>query len=75
MASLKGGDHNARTALHERHRGKGTVLWLDGHATSETLLSLGYKVEDNGAVSFDGNNRYFSLRREEGAWIEEAYQD
>ncbi len=71
MANLKGGSNNARTALHERHSNKGVVLWMDGHASRETLRSLRYEVEaDTGVVGFDGDNRFFSLRGETKAWLE-----
>lgn len=70
MASLKS-DHANRTALHERHGGKGMVLWVDGHASGETLESLGYKVRDDGVVEFDGNNRLFNIRRVDEAWTED----
>ena len=40
MASLKGDTPN-RTAVDERHRGKGVVMWVDGHATDQTAESLG----------------------------------
>ena len=47
------------------------VLWVDGHASGETLESLGYKVRDDGVVEFDGNNRLFNIRRVDEAWTEE----
>ncbi len=58
----------ARTAVHVRHGRTGNVLWVDGHASGETLESLGYQVEDNGVITFEGNNRFFSIRREDKAW-------
>ncbi|MGD2110801.1 MAG: type II secretion system protein [Phycisphaerae bacterium] len=66
-------DHNppARTALHERHRRRGSVLWLDGHASGETLETLGYEVdEDTGVVTFEGDNRLFHTRHQDAAWLE-----
>lgn len=68
MASLT---HEARTALHERHRTKGNVLWVDGHCSGETLKSLGYEVEDGGTVRFEGDNRKFSITGEDVPWLEE----
>ena len=62
-------DHEARTALHERHRGRGNVLWVDGHASSETQESLGYEVDEEGIVGFEGNNRKFNIRQKDEAWI------
>ena len=62
-------DDQVRTALHERHTGRGTVLWADGHCSSETLKSLGYKVDEDGVVGFEGNNRRFSTNQKDEAWI------
>lgn len=41
-------DHDvpARTAIHERHVGWASVLWLDSHASKETLKTMGYMHED-----------------------------
>ena len=66
----KKGSHLSRTALHERHAGKGCVLWIDGHVTSETLKSLGYTVDETSIVTFEGNNRYFNIRGNDEAWTE-----
>jgi prepilin-type processing-associated H-X9-DG protein len=57
-----------RSAIHERHNGRAMVLWLDGHATPETLLSLGYEVLDNGVVGLEGNNTAFSDDHSDRAW-------
>ena len=62
-------DDQARTAVHERHRGRGTVLWADGHCSAETLESLGYKVNEDGVVGFEGNNRKFSINQKDQAWV------
>ena len=70
MAWLKGGADNARSALHERHGGKGNVLWVDGRCSGETLESLGYKVRDDGLVDLDGDNHLFSIRYENEAWTD-----
>lgn len=70
MADHKDG-RLARTALHERHARRGNVLWIDGHVSGETLESLGYAVDPQGVVTFDGNNRLFSIDREDKAWIRE----
>lgn len=68
MASLKDG-HAARTAVDERHGGKATALWLDGHASSETLKSLGYQTDEKtGIVGFEGNNRFFHIESKDEAW-------
>ena len=72
MASLDD-SHAARTAVDERHRGKGNVLWVDGHCSSETLDSLGYDVSEDGTVTFDGQNRFFSILRENKAWTDPSW--
>ena len=67
LASHKSGKE-ARTAIHERHKHKGNVLWMDGHTSGETLHSLGYVVGEDGIVELNGNNRYFSIRGDNRAW-------
>ncbi len=69
MASHKQGQE-ARSAVHERHGGRSTILWVDAHGSSETLESLGYRVDDNGVVTLDGNNRLFSIHHRDEAWTE-----
>lgn len=69
MASLKG-EHASRSALHERHGGRGIVLWADGHGSAETLESLGYEVDKEGVVGFDGDNHLFSTDGVDKAWTD-----
>ncbi len=69
MASLKH-DHAARSALHERHGGKGTVLWLDSHASLETLESLGYETDETGIVTFEGDNKFFNIHHQDRPWVQ-----
>ncbi len=70
MASLKE-DHQDRTAVDPRHGRKANVLWVDGHASSETLKSLGYAVDPvTGAVGFEGDNRLFHTKKIDEAWVE-----
>jgi len=70
MASL-GDDHADRTAVDPRHAGFGSVLWVDGHGSRETLKSLGYQEDrETGVIGFDGDNRFFNIRREDKAWVE-----
>ncbi|MCH7883854.1 MAG: type II secretion system protein [Planctomycetes bacterium] len=73
MASL-GDGHEARTALHERHKRKGNILWVDAHVSEETLESLNYRVGDDGVVGFDGNNRFFSIRNGDDVWTESGLE-
>jgi prepilin-type N-terminal cleavage/methylation domain-containing protein/prepilin-type processing-associated H-X9-DG protein len=76
MADL---DERARTALHERHSGKGSVLRVDGHVSPETLQSLGYFVHEDGVVDYgvdadgsvtEANNRFFHVNAENLPWIQ-----
>jgi prepilin-type processing-associated H-X9-DG protein len=69
LASHKAGKE-ARSALHERHGRKGNVLWVDNHGSSETLESLHYDVQEDGVVTFDGDNRLFSADQSDEAWVE-----
>jgi len=39
-----------RTAVDPRHRGKGNVLWVDGHTDAQTLKQLGYEVAPDGII-------------------------
>ncbi len=57
-----------RTAVHPRHVGRGNVLWLDGHASPESLTELGYRVSTDGSITSDGDNRYFSANNRDSAW-------
>jgi prepilin-type N-terminal cleavage/methylation domain-containing protein len=59
-----------RTAVHPRHGDKGAVLWLDVHASMETLESLGYAEETDGSVGMDGDNTFFSIDHVDRAWTE-----
>ncbi len=70
MASLDGA-HAVRSAIDERHGGKGNILWVDGHASGETLHSLGYEVDDTGAVTFEGDNRYFHIHGKDEVWTQD----
>ncbi len=74
LADLKDG-HAARTALHERHGDAGNDLWTDGHASGETLDSLGYEVDSDGVVGFDGDNKRFSINNRNVAWTEDGFEE
>lgn len=60
-----------RTAAHERHGGKAGVLWVDMHATPETLHTLGYEVEEEGEIALEGDNRLFHSRHIDEPWLED----
>lgn len=59
-------DH--RSAADPRHRGKTSVLWLDGHVTAETLAQLGYQVNSDGSIGLEGDNTRWSGNGLDIAW-------
>jgi len=67
-------DHSppARTAVHERHLGTTTVLWMDAHASRETSRGLGYVTDADGVVGFDGNNALFHIDGKDEPWTRPA---
>jgi len=75
MALLKEG-LKARSAIHERHNGKANILWLDGHVSPETFVTLGYVVDkETGVVLFgldgeEAHNRFFHADGEDLTWIQ-----
>lgn len=70
MASLDD-SHQDRTAVDPRHGRKANVLWVDGHASGETLESLGYDVDPvTGVVGLEGDNRFFHIKKLNEAWVE-----
>jgi len=64
-------EEEIRTAPHERHNKKANVLWLDGHGSAASLLTLGYEVDPEGIVTFEGRNRLFSRTGSDDAWLDE----
>jgi prepilin-type N-terminal cleavage/methylation domain-containing protein len=59
-----------RTAVHPRHADKADILWVDNHASSETISSLGYQLDEAGAVKLDGDNRFFHINHVNEPWLE-----
>lgn len=57
-----------RTAADPRHRRKAAVLWVDAHASTETLRSLGYRDAPDGSVALDGENALWSGNGSDVAW-------
>lgn len=68
MAGLEEGH---RTALHPRHRDYGNILWVDAHASGESLESLGYEVTEDGIITFDGNNTRFHPQALDEPWLQD----
>ncbi len=60
----------SRTAVHTRHLGRGSILWLDGHCSRETLEALGYAKNEEGIVTFDGSNRFFTPDGRSYPWLQ-----
>lgn len=67
---MAGKEDGHRTAAHDRHLKQSSVLWADTHGSSETLRSLGYKVENDGVIRMDGDNRHWSVSGRDEAWLE-----
>ncbi len=61
---------NERTAVDDRHGGRGNVLWVDGHGTAETLERLGYRVLPDGRVERDGQNSLWTTTGRDEGWTE-----
>jgi prepilin-type processing-associated H-X9-DG protein len=67
---MAGLDEGERTAVHPRHNGKGMVLWMDGHASAESLDALGYRLEpETGVVNHEGYNKYFNIDGKDLPWV------
>ncbi len=63
-------DHSpqARSAADPRHANKANMLWVDGHASPNTLEMLGYTLEDDGVISFFGSNVQWSVDGRDHPW-------
>jgi prepilin-type processing-associated H-X9-DG protein/prepilin-type N-terminal cleavage/methylation domain-containing protein len=64
-------DRSSRSAVDPRHRGRGNVLWLDGHADANTLQDLGYRPEPDGRIDLgtqDWNNTQWSGTGQNVPW-------
>jgi prepilin-type N-terminal cleavage/methylation domain-containing protein/prepilin-type processing-associated H-X9-DG protein len=49
-----------RSAAHPRHRDMANILWVDSHASPQTLEELGYRYADDGSIGFEGDNTLWS---------------
>ncbi len=58
----------SRTSVHERHRGRAAVLWVDGHGAAQTARELGYRLESDGRVGFLGDNRLWTGNGQDVPW-------
>lgn len=59
-------DH--RSAPDPRHSNKTNVLWVDGHAASDGVQKLGYKLNADGSFALDGDNSLWSGSGRDVAW-------
>jgi prepilin-type N-terminal cleavage/methylation domain-containing protein/prepilin-type processing-associated H-X9-DG protein len=57
-----------RTAADPRHQNQANVLWVDAHADGQTLLKLGYQVQPDGVIGFDGDNTLWSGSGRDTPW-------
>ncbi len=62
------GSPPARAAAHDRHLGRAGVLWVDAHGDVQSPASLGYDVEPDGVVTFDGDNTKWTGTGRDYAW-------
>ncbi|MBN2445240.1 MAG: prepilin-type N-terminal cleavage/methylation domain-containing protein [Phycisphaerae bacterium] len=60
----------SRTAVDPRHRGRGNIVWADGHANDMTLEKLGYEEATNGGVSYDGENILWTGNGRDEPWLQ-----
>jgi len=65
---MAGLSHGHRSSVDPRHRGKSNVLFVDGHGESRTPVKLGYRINADGVVGFDGSNAMWSGDRRDVAW-------
>jgi type II secretory pathway pseudopilin PulG len=70
MANFDRSPQSASSA-HARHLGTAAVLWMDAHCSRQTMEQLGYKVNPDGVVAFDGNNRLFHIDGKDEAWVQD----
>jgi len=45
-----------RSAADARHTERANVVWADGHASAHTLEQLGYELDGDGVITFEGEN-------------------
>ncbi|MCG3125388.1 MAG: hypothetical protein CHACPFDD_00207 [Phycisphaerae bacterium] len=57
-----------RTAVDPRHRGRGNVLFVDGHASGHTVEQLGYKLDSESKFTMDGDNSLWCGSRRDEPW-------
>ena len=58
----------ARSAVDPRHLKRANILWLDGHCSGEMFESLGYTVDEDGAIGLEGNNGRWSTDQRNRVW-------
>lgn len=60
---------DVRSGPDDRHLGRINVLWVDAHASAETMIGLGYEVFADGSLGDEGNNCRFSASGRDEAWL------
>ncbi|MCB9850316.1 MAG: prepilin-type N-terminal cleavage/methylation domain-containing protein [Phycisphaerales bacterium] len=69
MAEYDNSPQAASTAHGRHNAGQAAVLWMDAHASGETPQALGYNVDPDGVVGFDGTNNLFHIDGKDEAWV------
>lgn len=59
-------DKTARSAADPRHRDRANMLWVDGHASAETLEMLGYRYTEGRSIGFGSEEEQFDNTRWSG---------
>ncbi len=68
---MAGFEDQLRTAADPRHSKRANLLWVDTHADSQSVESLGDRSNPDGSIGFDGDNTLWSGVRRDVAWMPE----
>lgn len=60
-----------RSAVDPRHSGKGNIVWVDGHAGPFTLEELGYVLNPDESIGFEGLNHRWTPDGRDVPWTPE----
>jgi prepilin-type N-terminal cleavage/methylation domain-containing protein len=64
----------SRTAADGRHLGRASVLWVDAHGDTQLPTSLGYDIQPDGVVTFNGDNTKWTGTGRDYAWTVDLAQ-
>lgn len=65
---MAGFEEQHRTAADDRHRGRASVLFVDGHGQALSLKELGYRFNADGSIALDGENMLWTGDGRDVAW-------